>query len=261
MPVTLEIDDRKADKKIFEKVFSYFQYVDEKFSPFKSTSEVSLINSGRISKNKYSNDMKEILLLADQTKKEADGYFDIVTGEGTINPSGIVKGWAIRNAAQILLKENFKTFYVDAGGDIEAYGKFWKVGIRNPFNRRENVKVVYIKDRGIATSGTYIRGDHIYNPRDDHKPANGIASLTVIGPDVYEADRFATAAFAMGHNGINFIEKLRGFEGYMIDKVGLATMTSGFERYTSDANPRIHANAAKGRLHHSHVSSHCSHRY
>ena len=48
-----------------------------------------------------------------------------------------------------------------------------------------------------------------------------------------EANRFATAAFAMGPAGINFIEQLPGFEGYMIDPGGMATYTSGFERYVS----------------------------
>ncbi len=55
--------------------------------------------------------------------------------------------------------------------------------------------------------------------------------MTVIGPDVYEADRFATAAFAMGRMGVAFVEGLDGFEGYMIDAQGIATYTSGFERY------------------------------
>ena len=57
-------------------------------------------------------------------------------------------------------------------------------------------------------------------------------SLTVIGPDIYEADRFATAAFAMGMEGIEFIERLSGFEGYIITNEGIATMTSGFEQFT-----------------------------
>ena len=85
----------------------------------------------------------------------------------------------------------------------------------------------------MATSGTYVRGQHIYNPKNSDQPVTGIVSLTVIGPDIYEADRFATAAFAMGPAGIIFIEQLAGFEGYMIDPNGLATYTSGFERYVS----------------------------
>ncbi len=54
----------------------------------------------------------------------------------------------------------------------------------------------------------------------------------MIGPNVYEADRFATAAFAMGRTGISFLENMPNFEGYMIDSEGRATMTSGFANYT-----------------------------
>ena len=135
-----------------------------------------------------------------------------------------------------------ENFYVDAGGDIQPHGhnadgKKWAVGIKNPFNETENVKVVYVTTEGVATSGTYIRGLHIYNPHGGGKPvgvaADDIVSLTVIGPNIYEADRFATAAFAMGADGINFIEQLEGFEGYIIDKNSIATMTTGFEKYTA----------------------------
>ena len=52
----------------------------------------------------------------------------------------------------------------------------------------------------------------------------------MIAADIYDADRFATAAFAMGRDGINFIEATPGLEGYAIDRNGIATMTSGFNR-------------------------------
>ena len=92
-----------------------------------------------------------------------------------------------------------------------------------------------IHDRGVATSGTYIRGEHIYNPRASYQEVHAVKSITVIGPDIYEADRFATAAFAMGEAGIGFIESLRGFEGYQIDQNKIATYTSGFEDYAATA--------------------------
>ena len=103
--------------------------------------------------------------------------------------------------------------------------------INNPFNQKEIVKIVELCDQGIATSGTYIRGQHIYNPFKKEDIITDIVSLTIIGPNVYEADRFATAAFAMGKEGVNFIEQLPGLEGYVIDERGVATMTSGFNNY------------------------------
>ena len=233
MPITLEVID-KASKADFDEIYSYFKYIDNKFSTYKEDSEISLINKGKITREKFSKDMKMVFLLSEITKKQTKGFFNIFHN-GKYDPSGLVKGWAIYNAAKILRKKGINNFYVDAGGDIQVFGKnrkkeSWKIGIKNPFNNKEIIKVVSLKNVGIATSGTYIRGQHIYDPKNNHE-IREIVSLTVIGPNVYEADRFATAAFAMGKRGIEFIESLKGFEGYMIDKDGLATLTSGFENY------------------------------
>ncbi len=238
MPVTVEIADAQNTAKAeaaIKKVFDYFKEVDERFSTYKTTSEITAINEGRLRPEDASEDMKTVFTLSEKTKKITNGYFDIKTPEEKYDPSGLVKGWAIWNAAKILTKDGFKNFYVDAGGDIEAHGLNaeggkWTVGIKNPWNEKENVKILEISGEGIATSGTYLRGEHIYDPKSG-KPANDIASITVVGPNIYEADRFATAAFAMGREGIAFIEKQKGLEGYMIDKDKIATMTSGFGKF------------------------------
>ena len=234
MPITVEIVDAHAADADFNAVYDYFTDVDERFSTYKQSSEITKINNGEIAPNDFSDEMKEIFDLSHQTKQETAGYFDI-KHNGRIDPSGIVKGWAIHNAAKLLHDRGFKNFYVEAGGDMQVSGKNkdgkpWRVGIRNPFNQSEIIKAVALENHGIATSGTYIRGNHIYNPQNKGQIINEIVSLTVVGPNVYEADRFATAAFAMGHDGIRFIEELRGLEGYVIDKDGVATYTSGFEK-------------------------------
>lgn len=234
MPITVDILDASATEADIERVFAYFRYIDETFSTYKEESEISKINRGELSEEEYGDAVKTILALSEQTWQETQGYFDIEHG-GLIDPSGIVKGWAISQAAQMLKEAGFVNFYVDAGGDIQVAGTnnghAWRIGIRNPFNRTENVKVLTITDKGVATSGTAIRGQHVYNPYQSEQPIQDIVSLTVIGPNVYEADRFATAAFAMGKRGIYFIERLEGFEGYMIDSSARATYTSGFERF------------------------------
>ena len=234
MPITVEVVDPSVTDADIENVFAYFRALDDTFSTYKEHSEISKINRGELCEEKYSAEMKTILAASEQTKQETRGYFDI-QHNSIIDPSGIVKGWAILNAAHMLKAAGFTNFYIDAGGDIQVAGTKggnpWRIGIRNPFNRKENVKVLAVTDNGIATSGTAIRGQHIYDPHYPHMPLQDIVSLTVIGPNVYEADRFATAAFAMGKRGIYFIEQLPGFEGYMIDATARATFTSGFERY------------------------------
>jgi len=235
MPITVEIVDRTVTPAIFDTVFDYFTYVDEKFSTYKDTSEISRINRHEISWEEASEDMQTIFALSEQTRSETDGYFDI-QHNGIYDPSGVVKGWSIYNAAQLLRQNGFENFYVDAGGDIQMSGcnsadAPWRVGIRNPFNPEEIVKVLSVTDRGVATSGTYVRGQHIYNPLAEGQIITDILSLTVVGPDIYEADRFATAAFAMSREGIHFIESLNDFEGYMIDKDKQATFTTGFKKW------------------------------
>ncbi len=235
MPVTVEVIDPSANAEVLETVFAYFDYVDQKFSTYKDESEISRINQGQLTVEQASEDMQTIFFLSEWTKKVTNGYFDILQN-GCYDPSGIVKGWAIFNAAEILREKGFANYYVDAGGDIQmagsnAQGQPWRVGIQHPFHPQEIVKVLSLSDCGIATSGTYVRGRHIYNPKQSGAFVSDIVSLTVIGPDIYQADRFATAAFAMGPAGIVFIENLAGFEGYMIDSNGLATYTTNFERY------------------------------
>jgi len=221
MPVMVEVKDRLATEEDINEVFAYLHYIDNKFSTFKKDSEISQINRGEIVEGNFSNDVKTILELSEQTKKETNGYFDINLN-GILDPTGIVKGYAIWQAANLLKKKGFKDIYVEVAGDIQVFGNVksdekWKIGIQNPFNLKEIVKVVSLFDKGIATSGNYQKGLHILNPKNNKK-ADEIASITVIGPNVYEADRFATAAFAMGEKGIEFIEMLKGFEGYMIKK-------------------------------------------
>ncbi len=217
-----------------KKVFNYFRKVDRQFSPYKRDSEVSRINRGEITREDYSVEMKEIIMLAQKTQSETEGFFNIYNN-GRLDPSGIVKGWAIQKASEILRELGFKNFYVNAGGDIQVSGrnnkgKNWSVGIKNPFNTKQIVKSVVLKNASIATSGTYIRGQHIYNPHREKYPTD-IVSLSVISKNIFDSDRFATAAFAMGERGIYFLESLKNVEAYMIDNKGIATETTGFRKY------------------------------
>lgn len=235
MPVTIDVSHRNVTDEDINEVFAYFHYIDKKFSTYKKDSEISQINRGEIKEKDFSSEVKKIFRLSENTKNESHGYFDINLN-GKIDPSGIVKGYAISEGAKILRKKGFCNFFVEIAGDIQVNGKNseknkWSVGIQNPFNIKEIIKVVYLSNKGIATSGSYQRGEHIYNPISK-KSAKEVASITVIADDIFDADRFATAAFAMGEGGINFLESLKNVEGYMVTKAKIAIMTSGFEKYT-----------------------------
>ena len=144
-PVIIEIIDKETKQELFDEVFNYFKYVDEKFSTYKEDSEISRINRNEVEAKDYSPDMQEVFGLSEETKKLANNYFDIKNRDGKYDPSGLVKGWAIYKAAQILINHGLKDFYVEAGGDIQACGENshsqnWRVGIRNPFKQEEIIK-------------------------------------------------------------------------------------------------------------------------
>ena len=68
--------------------------------------------------------MQTILLLAELTRQQTNGYFNIYQ-DGHFNPSGIVKGWAIQQAANMLRERGMQNYYVDAGGDMAVRGTNW----------------------------------------------------------------------------------------------------------------------------------------
>jgi thiamine biosynthesis lipoprotein len=232
MPITVDIGGASGSGLV-DTVFDYFEHIDRRFSTYRTDSEISAINRGDLPVRDWSGEIMEVLALAGQTRTETGGYFDIRRPDGSLDPSGIVKGWAIRNAAGIVQRAGVDDFFIEAGGDIQSRGRNasgldWSVGIRNPFNAQEIIKIIYPRGHGVATSGTYVRGQHIYNPFGIGELITEIVSLTVIGADVFEADRFATAAFAMGQDGILFLEQTPDLEGYVVGSNGRATPTSGF---------------------------------
>lgn len=235
MPITVEVVDSSVTPQDFRDVFSLFKQIDRQFSPYKKTSEVSRINRKEVAEAEYSEEMREILSLAGKAKDKTNGYFDVYRN-GYFDPSGVVKGWAIQKACELLKTKCLQNFSINAGGDVQVSGnnshdQNWRVGIRHPFEHDKIVKTIRIENEGIATSGTYLRGEHIYNPLQKAQPVRDIVSLSVIGPDILYADLMATAAFAMGRHGIHFIDSLSDCAGYMIDKDGVATYTRAFEKY------------------------------
>jgi thiamine biosynthesis lipoprotein len=232
MSVAVEVLDPATGSDLDE-VLDYFHVVDALFSPYKKDSEISHINEKKLKLEDASPEVKKVLKLCEQTRILTNGYFDILI-EGRIDPSGLVKGYAICEAAKKLKKKGYKNFYIEIGGDIEIVGlkndQKWRVGIKNPFKPNENTDIVHITNAGIATSGLYERGMHIYNPLKK-KLATEIKSMTVIAKDIYEADRFATASFAMGIEGMNFLEKQENLEAFCITDTGEEIETSGFSKY------------------------------
>jgi thiamine biosynthesis lipoprotein len=234
MPVTVELGaDGSAD--LIERVFDWLHEVDRTFSTYKPDSAISQINRGELAEADAPETVREVLAKCRELKGATGGYFDAWRG-GKVDSSGYVKGWAVWEASRLVEREGGRNYYIEAGGDIQAGGRAehggpWRVGIRNPFQPAEIVKVLEVSDGAVATSGTYERGEHIYDPYTG-RPARGVASVTVVGPRIDQADVWATAAFAAGERAAEVVARA-GLECYVVGMDGVATMTSTLVRFST----------------------------
>jgi thiamine biosynthesis lipoprotein len=235
MPITIEVVGPDVATDDLDDAFAYLHQVEARFSTYLPDSEMTRLNQGLVTYDTASPDMRDMLDRADDTRRETGGHFN-AWRDGRCDLAGVVKGWAIKGVADRLTAHGHRNYLVNAGGDIQTAGgntdgEAWRIGIRNPADVTKIVKIVNLSGEGIATSGTYERGDHIYRPMPVASDVDPVVAITIIGPNVYDADRFATAAFAMGAHGLNFVQSLEGFEGYAIHASGIARYTAGFRRY------------------------------
>ncbi|WAU86475.1 FAD:protein FMN transferase [Streptomyces sp. Qhu-G9] len=230
LPISLRVDDGGPGRdtaRAADLVFAWLREADARFSPFLPDSEVSRLDRGELEPHELSPDLTEVLGLCERYRVESGGAFQVrLPGRG-LDPCAMVKGWAVQRAAELLRAEGVTTFCLNAGGDVVAAGRPWRVGVRHPERADQLCTVLEITDGAVATSGRYERGDHILDGRTG-RPATGLLSLTVVASSLTEADATATAAFAMGADGIGWAAARAGCEVFAVDAERQVFRTSGF---------------------------------
>jgi len=154
------------------------------------------------------------------------------------------KGLALKRAVQYLKEYEIKNAIVNIGGDMTVIGQktnsdgssqSWNIGIQSPSNPKNVIAVASI-DSGlsIVTSGTYQRYfewqgkrySHLLDPKTG-KPADTLASVTVIHADPTRADAAATAILIAGKKHWQTVAKqMKITNVFLIDQQGKITNTS-----------------------------------
>jgi FAD:protein FMN transferase len=225
-----------------EEAFAWLRRVDALFSTYRPDSEISRLDRGELALADCDPLVTEVLERCEGLRRVTDGYFD-AWAAGRLDPSGLVKGWAVDRAAVLLDATSARRFCVSAGGDLVVRGGPWRVGVRHPRRRRRLAAALELADGAVATSGAYERGAHIVDPHTG-RAARGARSVTVVGPDLGTADAYATAAFAMGPAGPAWTAALDGYEAMTVlgDRV---LCTPGFARLCGGS---VGASVSGGRL-------------
>jgi thiamine biosynthesis lipoprotein len=220
LPVSIDIPEAKSEAD-FDPAFERFEQIDQRFSTYKSDSEVSKFIAGEIAEDDLSDELKYVIEQCREAERKTDGYFS-AWAAGTFDPSGYVKGWAIAEAGKVLEKNQIKTYCISAGGDILAHSntdKIWNIGIQDPRDPSKLLNLLSISNEAVATSGSYERGNHIINSKTK-KPAQELLSASVTGPDIIWADVLATAIFAMGQAGLDYIRTQPGYTALLVTIAG-----------------------------------------
>jgi len=224
MPVTAHVRDPTFRPEGLDAAFAWLRQVDELFSTYRPGSEVCRLDAGTLALADADPLVRAVLARCDALRDETGGAFDARAG-GRLDPSGLVKGWALDRAAALV---EAGSLCLDGGGDLVLRGGPWRVGIRHPLQHERLAAVLELCEGAVATSATYERGEHILDPRTG-RPPEGVLSVTVTGPVLATADAYATAAFAMGAAGPAWTAGLpAGFEAMTILQSGRVLSTPGF---------------------------------
>jgi FAD:protein FMN transferase len=228
MPISLALRGRHTDDQrsllAWAVALERLEQVDRVFSTYRPDSCISRLGRGEIAVEDCPPDVAEVLALAEQARIESDGAFDVrrrdPDGRLRLDPSGVVKGWAVEGAAGAFDDLDDTDFCLSAGGDMvcrvtDPSRPAWRVGVEDPRTWSRVLAAIPVRNGSVATSGLTRRGSHIVDARTGVVP-RGVASVTVVADSLTWADIDATAAFARGRDAVRWLSTRPGRAGVVV---------------------------------------------
>ena len=232
MGTVFSFDVRHDAADAVARAVTWLHHVDAVFSTYRPDSAISRLGRGEIDVSACPPEVAQVLALCSQAEHDTNGYFTMYPG-GRLDPTGLVKGWAIEEASRLLSEAGASHHCVNGGGDIQLGpgASPWRIGIAHPARPGALRTVVTGHDLAIATSGNAERGPHILDPHTGRHAAT-LLSITLVGPRLTAVDAFATAAFAMGEAARDWVEEIDDLEAFAVTASGDSWQTSGFGAHT-----------------------------
>lgn len=154
--------------------------------------------------------------------------------ERRLDLSGVAKGFAVDQMAQVLRQRNVPDFLAGLDGEIIASGQRpdgrpWAVALEEPVPCRRAARgVIEVTGCALATSGDYRHRvkfgadwlSHTMDPRSGAPVRNRIASVTVLAHDCVRADAWATALMVLGEIDGPILARARGLEAIFLIREG-----------------------------------------
>ena len=190
--------------RLWEKISSKALYLDQMLNRFEPDSEVSVLNhSDNPLELEMSEDLSEMVHLADQYYDKTNGLFDIVDEEGKLDFGGFAKGYFLKKCEEMMRAKEVTCAFVDFGCSSilgigkHPYGDSWKVGIVDPYTKMQ-VREVSLNDLSMSTSGNAPSySGHIRDPRTGAH-CQGRKLVTVLSDNPLDAEVLSTVLMIAG---------------------------------------------------------------
>ena len=204
MPVSIHVRGAVEGRDLevgVEQAFAHLRKVDTVLSLWRPDSDLMRSLRGELPTRSQHPWLQEVRDLCTLAERRTGGLFSaLATPDGSYDPTGLVKGWAVEGASQYLHHVPGISYCLNAGGDLVAgagtgaTASTWRIGIEDPRDRSRVAAAVDLTAGGLATSGAAARGAHIRDPRTG-AGVDRAGSATVWGPSLLWADVWATALF------------------------------------------------------------------
>jgi thiamine biosynthesis lipoprotein len=159
-----------------------------------------------------------------------------------INLAGILQGYGVRRAQEIMKKMGIASGLINGSGDVYCWGQqpdgsAWRIAIGDPARPHTVSSWLMVSDLAVVTAGNYeqyftVKGQyygHIINPHTGY-PATGLRSVTIICPDVELADALDDAVFVLGPvAGLALINRLKDINCTLITDDGRTLVSRGMQ--------------------------------
>jgi len=212
---TLKSYDEVSDKLIDE-AFSLIGEFERKYTVFHSSYFNQINESAGIESIEIDEETIELLNLSKKYFILSEGVFNIAFlnpkynfndiqidprakkiylpySDMRISLGGVGKGYIVDKVFNFLHQSGVRNFSINGGGDLRVSSspnapRPWRIGISNPFNPKNTVGHIALTNHAFATSGTYIKGNHIHTSEQNDNPI----SVSILGETTVEADILAT---------------------------------------------------------------------
>lgn len=194
-----------------------FTGLDAMFSLYRPDSEASRMARGEVTLRDASAAFRTRFEDATGWRLLTEGFFTPERPDGVLDLSGIIKGYAIDQAATALESAGIEDWCLNAGGDVlvsgspaPGTGSPWLAGIVDPQDRGALLSGFPLggttRFAALATSGSAERGDHIWKAgvgRTEFRRSE-FRQVSVAATDIVTADVLATAVVAGGRRMLDW---------------------------------------------------------